>query len=66
MAKSVDKIVKGLEKMVIQLGICIDSCITEMATQGSVITEAKAKWKFSDEERERDRRIQDKITELIK
>ena len=66
MAKNVDKIVKGVEKLIDQLGVCIDNCLTEIATHGGVISRAQAKWKIANGEIDRARRIQDKLRELIK
>lgn len=65
MAKSVDRIVKGLEKLVNQLADCVDGCSTEMVLQKSAIYDAQEKFDVANEERNRAKRIRNKLTELI-
>ena len=66
MAKSVDKIVKGLEKLSNQLQACVVSCGEEMSVQTMNKNKAELAWKAFNLERDRAKRICDKIKELIK
>ncbi len=65
MVKSVDKIVKGLHKLVIQLEACVTKCCDEVAVQQGIISVAKTKQTDANFERERAQRIQSKLAELI-
>lgn len=65
MVKSVNKIVKGLEKLVVQLEDCATKCYNEVNVQHDIILTAKIKQSVANSERERAQRIADKLKELI-
>ena len=66
MVKSVDQIVKGLNKIVTQLQTNIKACSGEVATQLSYKLTAESNMNKAHKEGERAVRIHDKIKELIK
>ncbi len=65
MVKSVDKIVKGLEKLVNQLDMCASLCVKKMGEQEGIKLRAQADWDVARNERDRAARIKTKLAELI-
>ncbi len=66
MAKSVDKIVKELEKLSNQLQACVVECGSKMSEETTAIAQANVRHSKASNERDRAMRIRDKIKELIK
>lgn len=66
MAKSVDKIVKSLDKIATQLQACVVSCGDEMVVQEEKMALAQNSFNVANNEAARAKRIHDKIKELIK
>lgn len=65
MVKSVDKIVKGLSKLVTQLEDCVAKCYNEDTVQQGIISVAKTKQNDARFESERAQRICTKLKGLI-
>jgi len=66
MSKSVDKIVKSLDRLVTQLQVCIISCGVEAESQRLISLGAQVRLSNAKIEQDRAMRIRDKIKELIK
>jgi hypothetical protein len=66
MTKSVDKIVKGLEKLATQLQACVIACGETMKLEDHALSQAEIRLNKASAEKMRAIRIRDKIKELIK